>query len=1106
MKLLKNILFSMITSISLMSILAISIGYATFIENKQGTEYAHEVIYNATWFELLLLFLVVNFIGSMFINKLTDKRKIWINLFHKGFLFIILGAAITRYAGYEGIMHIRNGEASNKIVSEKSVLKITASNDKSKENKEIELPLSANGPITFSKSLDMENQSIHFECVQTLTNAVEILEDAPNGEPSIALFVMEEGGQPADFILQGKNSFEHSGTSFAFGDSTSKADICFYTRNNELILKPSRSIDRSSMMDPTPVTLNANSSHTAQIKNIYKAGNLLFVLKEYKSTAVRKLVDASTQQGMMKVGLKGRNAMIIRVSDDKSSQIVNVFNSETTATAPSQCKIGETKVTIQSGKKDYTLPFSIHLREFKVERYPGSNSPSSYASEITVIDKEKNTSFPFRIYMNHILNYRSYRFFQSSYDTDEQGTILSVNHDYWGTMISYFGYLLLAIGMTLTLFSKNSRFRTVMRLSNELRQKRNATLLALMLFMGYSASAFGTEMSKTEHIKSLSNLMIQDAAQGRIEPFSTFASDLVRKIYKKTSYKDQAAEEVIIGMIANPTEWLNEPIIKVANPQLAKELGAVNERVSFAQLFKGDDKSQYILESKINLIYQKQQSERSKYETELINVDERVNICYMLLTGQLFRIFPPLDKSTNQWKSAIIGMQSAGSSNSSQNNGCEYNGSNDQMSTSMDESSTSGTCTKDQLKNDSSTSGGCPYTESESMDGAMPATMNDGAQAACCIRKEQMVDNSQALLMAYLDAVNKAYTTGNWNTAEQELNKIKSYQLKYGGDSLPSSNKIALETTYNEINIFVILPIFYCCIGLIILGLYFLSIFSPKSKLAGLLKFAHYPFYILFGVYCIGMGLRWYIAGHAPWSNGYESMLLVGWATSLAGLLFSRNSIITLATTGLLTSIALFTAAMSWMNPEITNLVPVLKSYWLIIHVAIITSSYGFLGMGAMLGLLNLIMMIIRNKYKTKQLDDNILEIGYIIEMALTIGLFMLTIGCFLGGVWANESWGRYWSWDSKETWALVGILVYSVVLHLRLIPKLNTQFIKSSMSLLAILVILMTYLGVNYYLSGMHSYGQGTPTGIPVYVYLILVAVGAIILLAYKAENEHKN
>jgi cytochrome c biogenesis factor len=118
----------------------------------------------------------------------------------------------------------------------------------------------------------------------------------------------------------------------------------------------------------------------------------------------------------------------------------------------------------------------------------------------------------------------------------------------------------------------------------------------------------------------------------------------------------------------------------------------------------------------------------------------------------------------------------------------------------------------------------------------------------------------------------------------------------------------------------------------------------------------------------------------------------------------------------------------------------------------------------------------------------------------------MLTIGCFLGGVWANESWGRYWSWDSKETWALVGILVYSVVLHLRLIPKLNTQFIKSSMSLLAILVILMTYLGVNYYLSGMHSYGKGTPTGIPVYVYLILVAVGAIILLAYKAENEHKN
>ncbi len=1097
MKLLKNILFSMITSISLMSILAISIGYATFIENKQGTEYAHEVIYNATWFELLLLFLVVNFIGSMFINKLTDKRKIWINLFHKGFLFIILGAAITRYAGYEGIMHIRNGEASNKIVSEKSVLKITASNSKIKEEKSIDIKLSPTESVEFSKSIIIDNQSINIKCDSTLLNAAEIIEDAENGEPSIALFVMEENGRPADFILQGKDELEHEGTRFAFGDSTAKAHICFYTHDNALFLKSTLPIYRNSMMDPTPVLLEANASHDAPVKNIYKVGNLMFVLKEFKSKGVRKLVDASTQQGMMKVGLKGKNAMIIKISDGNSTKNLNVFYSETATTAPAHCQIGDTKIEIAYSKKDYTLPFSIQLREFKVERYPGSNSPSSYASEITVVDKEKANNFPFRIYMNHILNYRSYRFFQSSYDTDEQGTVLSVNHDYWGTMISYLGYLLLAIGMTMTLFSKNSRFRTVMRLSNELRQKRNATIVAILLLGGFSNSVFGTEMNKSEHIKSLSNLMIQDAVQGRIEPFSTYSSDLVRKIYKKTSYNNQTPEEVIIGMIANPSDWVNEPIIKVANPQLAKELGAVNERVSFSQLFNGDNNNEYLLESKVNLIYQKQQSERSKYETEIINVDERVNICYMLLSGQLFKIFPPLDKNNNQWKSANINTQNNSSTEATQTTACQYSGN--------DDSKTAATCTKDNLKNDSSMSGGCPYNEGDAMEG-MPQATNGESNGACCARKEPTIENTEDLLMAYLDAVNKAYTSGNWNKAEQELNKIKSYQLKYGGGSLPPTSKIALETRYNELNLFGLLPIFYCLFGFIILGLYFISIFSPKNKLAGLLKFARYPFYLLFIVYCIAMGMRWYIAEHAPWSNGYESMILVGWATSLAGLIFSRNSIITLATTGLLTSIALFTAAMSWMNPEITNLVPVLKSYWLIIHVAIITSSYGFLGMGAMLGLLNLFMMIIRNKYKFKTLDDNILEIGYIIEMTLTIGLFMLTIGCFLGGVWANESWGRYWSWDSKETWALVGILVYSVVLHLRLIPQLNTQFIKSSMALLAILVILMTYLGVNYYLSGMHSYGQGTPASIPVYVYLILVAVGAIILLAYKAENEHKN
>ena len=193
------------------------------------------------------------------------------------------------------------------------------------------------------------------------------------------------------------------------------------------------------------------------------------------------------------------------------------------------------------------------------------------------------------------------------------------------------------------------------------------------------------------------------------------------------------------------------------------------------------------------------------------------------------------------------------------------------------------------------------------------------------------------------------------------------------------------------------------------------------------------------------------------------------------------------------------------MNPEITNLVPVLKSYWLVIHVAVITSSYGFFAMSAMLGLFNLGLMIARTNKNKNRLNESIQEFSYIIELSLIVGLFMLTVGTFLGGVWANESWGRYWGWDSKETWALVSILVYSAVLHLRNIPKANNLLVLNTLSVLSFSTVIMTFFGVNYYLSGMHSYGQGTPPPIPSGVYIAAILVIALVVGAYYSEKKSK-
>src|SRR5690606_9155117 len=174
------------------------------------------------------------------------------------------------------------------------------------------------------------------------------------------------------------------------------------------------------------------------------------------------------------------------------------------------------------------------------------------------------------------------------------------------------------------------------------------------------------------------------------------------------------------------------------------------------------------------------------------------------------------------------------------------------------------------------------------------------------------------------------------------------------------------------------------------------------------------------------------------------------------------------------TAIILMVAHWNWLDPAIGNLEPVLDSYWLMIHVSIIVASYGPFTLGMILGVVALILMLATNEKNRTKMAFNIKEITIVNEMALTIGLVMLTIGNFLGGQWANESWGRYWGWDPKETWALVSIMIYAFVIHMRLVPGLKGRFAFNWASILAFGSILMTYFGVNFYLSGLHSYASG--------------------------------
>lgn len=273
----------------------------------------------------------------------------------------------------------------------------------------------------------------------------------------------------------------------------------------------------------------------------------------------------------------------------------------------------------------------------------------------------------------------------------------------------------------------------------------------------------------------------------------------------------------------------------------------------------------------------------------------------------------------------------------------------------------------------------------------------------------------------------------------------------------------------------------------------------PDVKLFSRLKT---PMYIVafapFILHTLALAARWYVSGRAPWSNGYESLIYIGWTSALSGLIFSKKEWGALAATNILSSTLMLIAMLSYLNPEITPLVPVLKSYWLTIHVSLEAGSYGFLMLGAIIGMIILSLVIVQTNKNYDWVQKKIDRLHAISELTMTGGLYMLSIGTYLGGVWANESWGRYWGWDAKETWALVSILVYAFILHMRFIPKLNSAFAFSVGSFVGLASIVMTYFGVNYYLSGLHSYAAGDPVPIPNWVYVMSISLLTLSISAY--------
>jgi cytochrome c-type biogenesis protein CcsB len=370
--------------------------------------------------------------------------------------------------------------------------------------------------------------------------------------------------------------------------------------------------------------------------------------------------------------------------------------------------------------------------------------------------------------------------------------------------------------------------------------------------------------------------------------------------------------------------------------------------------------------------------------------------------------------------------------------------------------------------------------------------------------------NYSNVMHSYLVSTIYARESGDYTEPDRIMGYIRSLQRHFTtADLLPSETKIGLEIHYNKTKIFIYLKYLYAILSLALFVLSFIENFRLKSGkwLRILMKFSIALLIGVFLYHTYGLALRWYISGHAPWSNGYEVLLLVAWGGVFAGFSVLRFSKITLASTAVLASLILMTAGHSYYDPQITNLEPVLKSYWLIIHVAIITIGYGFLALGFILGLLNLLVYLAVPLKKSRISSLVIEELTYINEKLLTVGMFLTAIGTFIGCVWANESWGSYWSWNAKQTWSLIIVLVYGLILHFRLIPKMKSALVFNMGAVVAFGSVIMTFIGVNYYFTkGLHSYASDDPPIFPLWAWIAIM--GIIVLMtaaAFKASKWRK-
>jgi len=1045
-------IFSVLFSTRLTSILflvfAAAMATGTFLDasaETSPTPYTRELIYNTWWFEAIMGMFVINFIGNMKKYRLFRKEKWATLLIHLSFIFILLGAFVTRYISFEGIMHIREGATENTMLSSETYLNTFIDGDYEVDGipqrrtvKPIELRLSERLDNDFEINTDYNGQEVSIGFKNFISNAKKGIVESEDGKDFLK--IVEAGdGQRHDHWIGAGDILNIHNVLFTFNNPTEGAINLSYKDGKYSINSPFDG-EYMRMADQFKGILVRDSVQDFQLRSLYEVADMAFVIPETVMTGTNGIIKAPASEPT------NQDALIVEITSNGETKIAEILGGQGVVTSPIETEVGGLKVYLNYGSKEYTLPFSITLNDFIADRYPGTQKNySAFKSKVTV-NKSETEFYDYEIFMNNILDEQGYRFFQSSFDGDEKGSVLSVNHDFWGTWITYIGYSLLYFALLAILFDKNTRFSDLKKMLNKIKKKKaklSIVFLLLISFTGFTQQkdSHNDEISKEkldsiilvnatskEHAAKFAHLVLQD--NGRMKPVNTFASELLRKISRKNTYEGLDANQVFVSMIEFPRLWMEVPImtLKRGNDSIREIIGVEKEAKHFSLMDLIDEEGfnklgPYIQEAS-------KTTNKNQFQKDFIKAYENFYLLNQTLSGSIFKIFPVPEDPNNLWVS---------------------------------------------------------YPEL--------AEVNYKKADSAFTRN---------ILPYYFETLREARKTGDYTSAEELLDGITNFQKKFGAEVMPSDSRIKTEVLYNKVDIFNRLYKYFALIGMVMFVFIILQIFKENKTINTLIKICKYIVWVFFGLLTLGLIARWYVSGHAPWSDAYESIIYVGWATVFFGISLAKKSYLTIASTAFVAAIILWVAHENWIDPSISNLQPVLDSYWLMIHVAVIVASYGPFTLGMILGLTSLLLMVLTTKKNFKKMELNLKELTIITEMALTVGLVMLTIGNFLGGQWANESWGRYWGWDPKETWALISIMIYAFVIHMRLVPGLRGKWSFNFAAVIAYASIMMTYFGVNFYLAGLHSYASGDAPVTPNFVWYFAIFVLILSALAFVNHKKY--